>query len=484
MITNERQYRITRSQASKFELAIEEFDRESVSRKKVDPRILKAERDALESQLESMRKELREYERLKSDDASTISVDSLEQLAQGLIQARIAGGLSQRALAQRLGLKEQQIQRYEAEGYASASYRRLCQVARALDLRIENEILLPSIAKGFAGLLAKVGQVGLSRQFVLNNLLSSEDQAIANKEVSDEVDEHGLIERTTAVLTRIFGWKRDNIFGAQALSMPRSASAVARFKMPKCRNENSSRLFAEYSHYVAVIALKGMEKRKATSISTDPGEIRAKVLSQSSGSLNLRNVLYTVWDSHVVVLPLRGSGAFHSACWRHKGRNAIVLKQTTTHESRWIFDLLHELYHVAQQPEDESFRSIEASANSVERAQAPEECAADRFAADVMLNNKAEDLVQLCVTRASRNVSMLKAVVPKVAKSASVDTGALANYMAFRLSNQGINWWGAATNLQPKNGDPWSIARDVFFERHPFKIKNEIDRTLLTRALN
>lgn len=151
MITNERQYRITRKHASEFELALKRYDQESDRRSKVDSWVLEAERDALKSQLESMQKELSEYDRLKSGDTSKIFADSLEKLPTGLIQARIAGGLSQRALAQKLGLKEQQIQKYEAEHYATASFRRLCQVAQALNLRIENEISLPTAPDGFEG---------------------------------------------------------------------------------------------------------------------------------------------------------------------------------------------------------------------------------------------------------------------------------------------------------------------------------------------
>lgn len=72
MISNERQYRITRKQVSKFELAIKEFDVKSNRRERVDVRMLKAERDALESQLESLKEELSEYQRLKLDDTSKI----------------------------------------------------------------------------------------------------------------------------------------------------------------------------------------------------------------------------------------------------------------------------------------------------------------------------------------------------------------------------------------------------------------------------
>ncbi len=142
MITNERQYRVTRKRAQEFARAIEAFDAGEYSGRDVHPRLVQAEREAMESQLADLREELGAYEQLKSAGTTVISHASLEELADGLIMARIAGGLSQRALAHRLDLKEQQVQRYEAERYASASFRRLCQVANALKVRIEHKIML------------------------------------------------------------------------------------------------------------------------------------------------------------------------------------------------------------------------------------------------------------------------------------------------------------------------------------------------------
>ena len=143
MITNERQYKITKRKERNFHEAIERFDAHGSEASDVHPRIRQAEREAMESQLDDLRAELAEYDRLKAADLSVISTASFEELADGLIKARIAAGLSQRVLAQRLGVKEQQIQRYEAERYASASYRRLCQVSHALGVRIRNDIHLP-----------------------------------------------------------------------------------------------------------------------------------------------------------------------------------------------------------------------------------------------------------------------------------------------------------------------------------------------------
>ena len=484
MITNERQYRITRKKALSFAHAIEEFDAKSDERTDVHPRLLKAKREAMESQLEDLREELEEYEQLKSADLSVISVASFEELAEGLIKARIAGSLSQRALAQRLNLKEQQIQRYEAERYASASYQRLCQVARALEVRIENEILLPVVPGGFEGLLAKVNQVGLGREFVVGRLLSSADAAIADSEVPDESNDQRLIAKAAAVLERVFGWGRDDIFGAQALSAPSTAAAAARFKMPKRRGEGAAGLFAMYANHLAVVAIRGMAGYPIESIPTDPGEMWKKILARGAGGDDLRTVLHTVWDLGVVVLPLRGKGTFHGACWRYEGRNAIVLKQTSKHEARWTFDLLHELFHAAQRPHEKMFELVEAEATSSERRESEEEIAASQFAGDVMLNGKADDLAVDCVAQAGNMVPRLQGVVRRVAKKRGVSVGALANYLAFRLSWQGLNWWGAAANLQREDEDPWTVARDVFVERHPYRIDDEIDRSLLDRALN
>ena len=74
----------------------------------------KAQADALRSQLADLRAEMKHYESLRSGKPIALHVRSFDDLPRALIQARIAAGLSQRKLADRLGLKEQQIQRYEA----------------------------------------------------------------------------------------------------------------------------------------------------------------------------------------------------------------------------------------------------------------------------------------------------------------------------------------------------------------------------------
>jgi transcriptional regulator with XRE-family HTH domain len=104
------------------------------------PKIYRAMIAGIEGMIEEMRQELREYEELQQADS--LHMAGAEELAQSLIKARIARGYTQEQLAERLGLAPQQVQRYEATQYRSASLKRLLEVMKALDLKLEADIPL------------------------------------------------------------------------------------------------------------------------------------------------------------------------------------------------------------------------------------------------------------------------------------------------------------------------------------------------------
>ena len=132
MIKNERQYRIAKAQAAKFESALKAFSSESRKDRTTHPRLLKAQKDAMQSQLESLRREMREYKQLENGEVPAPDLGYIAVVPRDLIRARIASGLTQKQLAERLGMPEQQIQRYEAKDYESVSLARIAEVARAL----------------------------------------------------------------------------------------------------------------------------------------------------------------------------------------------------------------------------------------------------------------------------------------------------------------------------------------------------------------
>ncbi len=134
MIRNERQYRITKAQAGKFARTI--ADVTASPNRSLHPVLCRAELDGLKSQMEDLKRELLEYEALRSGNRRLTALASIEELPRTLIQARIAAGLSQEELAARLGLKPQQVQRYEATNYRSASLERVNQIVRVLGVKL------------------------------------------------------------------------------------------------------------------------------------------------------------------------------------------------------------------------------------------------------------------------------------------------------------------------------------------------------------
>ena len=134
MITNERQYLITQAQAAKFRDALAATPTEGLH-----PKALKAMRDGAQSQLAEIEEQIAEYETLRAGKIVSIKADSITGIGDALVKARIIRKLTHKALAERMDLAEQQIQRYEATRYAGVSIERLQAVADALNLRV-NEV--------------------------------------------------------------------------------------------------------------------------------------------------------------------------------------------------------------------------------------------------------------------------------------------------------------------------------------------------------
>ena len=84
----------------------------------------------------SLLNELGEYETLRAGKVTTIVMNSISELAVGLVKARIVRNWTQRELGDRLGVPEQQIQRYEATLYKGVAVERLQEVADALKVRV------------------------------------------------------------------------------------------------------------------------------------------------------------------------------------------------------------------------------------------------------------------------------------------------------------------------------------------------------------
>ena len=476
MIKNERQYRITKAEAEKFQGSLEGWDPTPPAG--IDPLIHAAHKSAIESQLRDLQRDVAEYETLRSGRQPVIEVDSFEEFPDALVRARIAGGLSQKDLAERLGLKEQQIQKYEATGYSGASLARMTEVVNALGLRVRKEVFLPAKPDARDALLRGLADIGFDRKFIERRLIPNTDLGAKGKRASSD---DGFVFQAATRAGRILGVSLAALLDPEPLTGNRLLAAT-RFKVPAGANEQRLTAYTFYAHYLALLMLEATAHLPVKPIPTGPKAVRAAIMGQY-GNMDFDSILRFIWDHGVPVLPLDDAGAFHGACWRANGRNVIALKRRTRLVARWVQPALHEFYHAGEEPDRPDFSVVEETDTPDLRRESREEKRANRFAAEVVLDGRANELAQKCMTDAGGRVEWLKGVVPRVAEEAGVPADGLAEYVAYRLTEQGINWWGAATNIQDGGGKPWKVARDIALEKVDLARLNPTDRELLALAL-
>jgi transcriptional regulator with XRE-family HTH domain/Zn-dependent peptidase ImmA (M78 family) len=477
MIKNERQYRITRAQLDRFSDAIKQA--ESSPAEGIDPLLKRAHQEALHSQFKDLEAEVSAYEALQTGSAYIVEVESFDELPSALIRARIASGLSQKELAERLGLKEQQVQRYEATNYSGASFTRLSEVVKALGISVREDIFVPTDQLTIKSFLQRLEGLGLDKDFVKQRLFSR------NFFIEQGIDQGQNFAQTifkaASALRRMFGWSLAEILGPMQPQLDLAIAGAARFKLPARIADRSLGAYTHYAYHLSQLALEATSGLVSHPIPRDPVEICKSIRAQF-GEVSFKAALDYVWNLGVVVLPLDDPGAFHGACWRIGGRNVIVLKQKTKSEARWLFDLLHELWHAGEEPELAERTILELPETDPERRNGEEEKKASRFAGNVVLEGRAEMLIGMIVKETGGEIPLFKSALPRIAKRENVPADSLANYLAFRLSLQRENWWGTASNLQTP-GDPWLIARDTFLLRSNISRLDVVDCGLLARAL-
>ena len=86
--------------------------------------------------------EIKDYLAVRDGYSQVFKTHDLDHIGEALVRCRISRGWTQRELADALGLKEQQIQRYESTDYQKAALWRVAEVLDALDYTVES-ILAP-----------------------------------------------------------------------------------------------------------------------------------------------------------------------------------------------------------------------------------------------------------------------------------------------------------------------------------------------------
>ncbi|SDI28252.1 helix-turn-helix domain-containing protein [Mucilaginibacter sp. P25] len=130
--------------------------------------------NSFDALIDDMKAELHEFDELTKGNLHIISAKCLDDIHKLLIGARIAQKITHRELADRIGIQEQQIQRYEATDYESANLARLREVALALQIRCYFE---------------KIIFISIEPEFNLPDHITPENVAITE----DQIRERGAL---------------------------------------------------------------------------------------------------------------------------------------------------------------------------------------------------------------------------------------------------------------------------------------------------
>jgi transcriptional regulator with XRE-family HTH domain len=476
MIKNDRQYRLTKAQVRSFIAAVSSIDRQAPPAE-VDPGISEIQKRALRSQLEEMSQDLKEYEALKSGKVTSFDAQSLADLPTLLVKARIARGLTQKDLANSLKVKEQQVQRWEVNDYSGASIETLKAVANALKVEITQQVFVPATDLTPKQFLRSLTNSGLGEEFLLNRIFPSRVASAFR----DEVAGYKEIVSSASSLARVYSLKVGDLLTKTPPRWNVAALAATRFKLPARANKTAVDAYTLYAHYLSAVLVDCVITHATNTLPASAHDFHVAVTAENQ-PMTFERVARFLWSCGVIVLPLRDAGGFHGAVWKIKGRLVVVLKQATQLESRWLYDCLHETGHIENGDITEDIALIEEQEISPD-IKTDIEAAAKDWAEDVIFDRRSVEIEKACTKACGGRLQKLKSVLPNVAHDFNVNLGSLANHMAFRLAEEGENWWGAAKNLQLCSQSPFSIAREVLLENVSFAALSEFDRELLQRAL-
>jgi DNA-directed RNA polymerase specialized sigma subunit len=140
MIRNEKEYKeaVNRIREEEGRLAEQEERLKSMG---LAPEEIKRALDPMRSFHQQLEEEVHSYERLRRGEFDEVC--NLQGIGQLLVSLRIAKGLTQRELAERLDVHETQVSRDERNEYHGITLDRAARVLQALGVEVRSRVEMP-----------------------------------------------------------------------------------------------------------------------------------------------------------------------------------------------------------------------------------------------------------------------------------------------------------------------------------------------------
>ncbi|MDD5363540.1 MAG: XRE family transcriptional regulator [Ignavibacteria bacterium] len=424
-------------------------------------------------------KEFSKYLSNRSEEQSRLIGVKLKQL-------REKSGLKGNEIAERTGLTPQTISRIE-KGHTDVSFITLRKILSVMGFTLadlsnhECEADIEKPLKDFNYLLKRLITSGVDLTLLNGKIIPKNLISALNKYKTKQPEM--MLNEVTSYVSSVYGWTSQEIWGNTELQLKNPATAVY-FKIPANANKNQIKAYSHYAFYLSKLILKSQKENIKSNYPTDIEEFKKNYYKRYK-TLAFEFLLDYIWSLGIIVIPLNDPGVFHGAAWNIDGKHIIILKQNTLSHARWIFDLLHELYHVFVHLDGKNSYILESEELSpFSSNETIEELEANSFANHFLLGPNVDKLATKCIEAASWKLENLKTAVSKISKQENIREDILANYLAFRLYYQGQNWWGTATKMQIVEPNPYKTAVKVLNKYISINKLNEIDQNLLKTAIS
>lgn len=381
------------------------------------------------------------------------------RIAHRLKALREDRGLSQRDVAALAGMSSPQLSKIESGTF---------------DLRVST---VQALLRAMGATLSEISRPGTPEisQKVMRKRAA---EAGVARELVDRFTQVGSRIQVPELMRRAFGWTMDALASG---TLPRPALAgPVQFKTTAHGGDPAASPLLTLSTSVAQIV------RRHTTHVAPPGPIpdaaaaRAQMV-EPSGQVTLASMVEWMWDHGLPVIPLHGKGGFCAAVLAVGGDPAVIVKETRDHTSYWMFDLAHELGHIALgHVHDEGLVDVDAL-NPAEVAPGDnQEQAANEYALELLLGD-ADRLIEQVRRESQGSYLRFKGAVVTVARRANVNAGLLGVVAAKALADIGEpkDRWGSANNLSLADGSPRVIVQSALERRLHSDIEPELDRLLL-----
>jgi len=132
MISNLKQYKITVRKLRELEAQLKSVKTDRTANPLRDQLLLAS----LQHSRDELKNEVHAYERIKNSRGGILKERLISELPSIITEYKIMYGLTQKQLSDLLGLKEQQLQRYEATGFRHVTFRNLLRFIERIGLEI------------------------------------------------------------------------------------------------------------------------------------------------------------------------------------------------------------------------------------------------------------------------------------------------------------------------------------------------------------